>query len=75
MQTWGTQKELNFIRDLGRGKYSSHLGVRRCTRADLLSRYITATKLRQNWGDINRAEAVGFAREILRQYQRLGSNA
>ena len=66
--SWRTEHELNFIRHLGRNKWSKECGVVRSkTRRQLLQRYLRASSFRDNWEGISRAQVVGFAEQCLEQ--------
>ena len=67
---WNTHNEIGFLRELGNGKHSHRIAVLKCSRAEMLERYIGAAALRRNWGNINTAEVLMFAYDLLHQCQR-----
>ena len=56
---YATSAERKFITNLGKH------GNRRCTRAELLRRYIQAAKPRQDWQSIDKAAVLRWARDLL----------
>ena len=60
--SWYTHNEINFIKNIGTGKFSSlSARVKEKTRLELLQKYRYAADNRDEWGSVNYEEAIRFA--------------
>lgn len=64
---WGTPSELRFIKNIGTGKHNCESArVNTKSRKELLEGYLAGTKLRYNWGNIDKEKVIEFTKECIR---------
>ncbi len=61
-----TNDEIEFLKKLGRGKFSDSHSVRTTSRRTLLQRYYEAALNRDDWGDIDHRRVLQYVRYELR---------
>ena len=62
--TWNTKAEITYLKKIGRWDREHPRNRQKC-----LEGYLTGSKLREHWNDINREEVIDFATELLRHEQ------
>ena len=60
-----TYNEKKFIKNLGSHSISAR--VKEKTKQQLLKHYILASKKRDNWGDVDQAECIEYAKKLLNE--------